>query len=340
MNKPCPQNCTCISGEVNCVHVHLTEIPSANELPKNTKILNLSDNQIKRLSTIDPMPNLSKLILRSNQISHIEPEVFQNAPNLKVLDLGNNNLTSLPENLFKPLEHLENLNLDHCGITTFQDNTFEHNPHLKVLDIRDNPLYVLESSFFQHFRELEYLNLMDCKLTKIEWKHDANLMNLKAMNLSMNQLEWLPEFKYAPNIEELVLDNNYFGAFNKDSFNYLTKLKNLEISNNEQLIDIEELTFAQQTNLRRLIITNNPHLFMISKHAFYGQNDVKHFSLKELRLTRNGLHYLSEDLLANHWDQLEVLDLKGNPWNCDCHLKWLQKYNQTKYVKELRWVHK
>ena len=321
-NKPCPKGCTCKNDLVDCNHAHLTEIPSANDLPKNVRELNLYNNEIKRLSTIDPMPNLSKLVLRFNKINQIEPEVFKNAPNLKELDLGNNaNITSLPENLLQPLEQLQTLKLDGCGITTFENSTFEGNPHLKILDLSDNPLYFLKSYFFEHFKELEYLNLMNCKLNEIEWKSDVNLASLKALNLS---------------IKNLVLDSNRFGVLNKDSFNYLTKLENLEISNNDELIDIEELTFAQLTNLKRLVITNNAHLFMISKHAFFAQYNATTFSLKELRLTKNSLHFLSEDMLGNHWDQLEVLDLKMNPWNCNCHLKWLQKYSQTKYVNELR----
>lgn len=44
--------------------------------------------------------------------------------------------------------------------------------------------------------------------------------------------------------------------------------------------------------------------------------------LSQLYLHNNNLSYLDSHLLSR-WDQLEVIDIRANPWMCDCDNQWL-----------------
>ena len=57
--------------------------------------LNVSYNSISTIHSSFPMENLTRFDLGFNNFSHLPSEVFRNIPNLKVLDLRNNYLTSL-----------------------------------------------------------------------------------------------------------------------------------------------------------------------------------------------------------------------------------------------------
>ena len=334
----CPLKCHCWYDVVDCSRAGKTEIPSINELPANTKVLDLTQNLISNLSAFDHLPKLTKLVLRHNSIEHIEPDVFTNSPNLLELDLSFNVKINLPANLLEPLQSLNILKMTDCGITKLDIDFFKKNHHLTHLHLDSNPLNEVNATFFKHLKELEFLDLTNTKLTSLNIGKEAPMNKLITLNVSTNMLELVPFFQYAPNIENLVLDYNRIGVLNKDSFVYLRNLESLELSHNEELLDVEELTFAQQTNLKRLVLSNNPHLFLISQHAFYGMynNATNGFPLRELNLQKNSLHFISESLLTDHWGELDALDLRMNSWNCDCHLKWLHKYKENRNVSEIR----
>lgn len=57
--------------------------------------LNVSYNAISTIHSSFPMKNLTRFDLGFNNFSHLPAEVFKNIPDLKVLDLRNNYLTSL-----------------------------------------------------------------------------------------------------------------------------------------------------------------------------------------------------------------------------------------------------
>jgi hypothetical protein len=51
---------------------------------------------------------------------------------------------------------------------------------------------------------------------------------------------------------------------------------------------------------------------------------INYFTVRlrlQLHLGENALTTLSSALVP--WDKLEWLDIQGNPWNCDCYIKWM-----------------
>ncbi|CAH8546504.1 unnamed protein product [Schistosoma bovis] len=170
---------------VDCSGLELTEIP--DNLPINTKELNLRNNLIKSItieSGLSKLKSLETLIIDGNEIEHIEPMSFQNNVNIKKLILSNNSLTYLEENTFKGLKNLEIMLLQHNLIKCLNNRTFHQTPVLKILMLNNNKLRCIAKGIFTELN-LESLSLSanpfkcDCHLSWLpDWlRNNANQVN-------------------------------------------------------------------------------------------------------------------------------------------------------------------
>jgi len=103
--------------------------------------LNLSDNDLSRLSNMPPLSRLRSLLLANNYITRISPDFFSTIPNLRVLILTNNRLSDLAD--LEPVfgcANLERLSL--------LDNPVEKRVHYRYFTIFKGPknLRVLDFS--------------------------------------------------------------------------------------------------------------------------------------------------------------------------------------------------
>ncbi|CAH8498302.1 unnamed protein product [Schistosoma turkestanicum] len=134
---------------VDCSNLELTEIP--NNLPINTKELNLRNNLIRSItieSGLSKLKSLETFIVDGNEIDHIEPLSFQSNFNMKKLILSNNSLTYLEENTFKGLKSLEIMLLQHNQIKCLNNRTFNQTPALKILMLNNNKLRCIAKGIF------------------------------------------------------------------------------------------------------------------------------------------------------------------------------------------------
>ncbi|NXG21986.1 TLR5 protein, partial [Grallaria varia] len=150
---------------------NLTEIPL---VPKDTVKLLLTYNYIRRV-TETSFPLLEHLFLLDigRQLVHtvtIGKGAFRNLPNLRILDLGYNEILRLDLDAFVGL------------------------PSLTVLRLFQNGLgdSILEERYFQDLRSLEELDLSGNKITKLQ-PHPLfyNLTALKTVNLKFNKMSTL-----------------------------------------------------------------------------------------------------------------------------------------------------
>ena len=123
---------------------------------KCVSYLDLGDNAIPSIPTEIQTMNLRTLILRRNKISSIPGLIWHNekfTKNLKVLDLGRNDIKVLPSSMSK---------LDNLSVLKMDGNLFPRlpagllNPNLKVLDLSSTPnlTYLPLSSQFLKLEEL------------------------------------------------------------------------------------------------------------------------------------------------------------------------------------------
>ena len=64
----------------------------------NLESLELGDNRITHLQddTFNPLINLQRLILYENELKEVAPRMLQGLKSLKMLDIGNNDISTIP----------------------------------------------------------------------------------------------------------------------------------------------------------------------------------------------------------------------------------------------------
>lgn len=176
---------------------------------------------------------------------------------------------------------------------------------------------------------------------------------LNELFLQGNNFMAVPEslIAIAESLEFLHLSQNPIEIINESSFVGLIELKQLNISSMPMLLEITKNSFKDLISLEVLHCRENKKLSSFNLENFL---DLKH--LKELDISRNVLTSLdfSEDELElvkmnnsnkadsehdQHFKQLRVLKLIGNPWNCDCSImKGLSIFghNETNHQSSLK----
>ncbi|XP_020029357.2 toll-like receptor 5 [Castor canadensis] len=180
---------------------NLTQIP---QVLNTTENLLLSFNYISTV-TASSFPFLEQLQLLELGTQYtplmIGKEAFRNLPNLRILDLGQNQINVLHPDAFQGLSNLFELRLFSCGLSNaiLRGGYFKNLSSLTRLDLSFNQIH----SLYLHssFRELNSLKSIDFALNKIfticedELKplqgKMFSLFNLKANNLySRVSVDW------------------------------------------------------------------------------------------------------------------------------------------------------
>jgi len=122
-------------------------IPSSPWVPYKVSFVDFSHNHLESISTSSGFHAVQELVLHHNHIRSVVPGIFGNMSSLKVLDLSNNRIASLPLHSFSVLnasgDHstLERLNLSHNYIASIEDKELSLLPALQSLDLSSNRLH-------------------------------------------------------------------------------------------------------------------------------------------------------------------------------------------------------
>lgn len=296
--------------DVFCSDLSLTSVPV--NLPRGVQMLDLSRNQVQNLSqeTLSYHTGFRHLNLHGNKIHFIQPGLFKNMTDLKVLDLSRNHLnvfahsktnigslaavksldlssnglyTGMSDYFLASSPSLENLSLDSNSITKVSQNSFSGALSLRRISLHNNVILEIEDGAFDSLDNLVELDLSKNSITCIT---DFNLCNLKMLNLSKNSMELFQSTRSRDHFQLTYLDLSenkmlYFPLLPQSNV-----LKHLDVSRNR---------------LQSVDVTGNPET----------RNTVFFYHLQFLDLSYNQLKSLPETFFYC-MGSLEVLNVSHN----------------------------
>ncbi|KAM3602204.1 uncharacterized protein V6R79_026108 [Siganus canaliculatus] len=196
-----------------CSDLNLQSAPI--DLPHDVQMLDLSRNQVLNLTqeTLAYRTSFRHLNLHSNKIHFIQPGLFKDMMDLKVLDLSRNHLnvfalskinigpltavealdlssnglyTGMSDYFLADCPSLANLSLNSNSITKIAQNTFSGSLFLRKISLHNNVILEIEDGAFD---SLDHLTDLDLSKNSISCITDFNLCNLEMLNLSKNSME-------------------------------------------------------------------------------------------------------------------------------------------------------
>lgn len=224
---------------------------SLNELNEQTKALDLSFKGLIEmpLKVLD-YPQLEILALNNNKLTSL-PDNFSKLKNLTRLHLWNNQLELFPIAITN-LSKLEILGLGYNKLIEIPV-TIENLEKLSILVLCNNKLIVLPEEI-TNLTHLTYLDLNSNLFVELNLNF-TRLNKLIDLSLCNNQLKSIPkEITNLPQLKHLFLDSNYIENIPVE-IKSLTQLKYLSLSNNQLSRIPKEI--KSLTQLKSLYLDNN-----------------------------------------------------------------------------------
>ncbi|XP_067676755.1 leucine-rich repeat neuronal protein 1-like [Haliotis asinina] len=289
--------------------------------------LDLSYNKITGGSlsymTFDGLLQLEFLSLKGNPLKKLTDFTlrFNELRMLNKLDLSDCQLTSVAEHAFDDISLLEEIDLSGNSLKIIDPYSFEGLSFLDLLDLSRNSFETIQEDNFIALIKLRELRLDGNKLETLPAKALGGLGNLETLSLSENWLKGIPyhTIKDLRYLKILNMSRNHVIELEASDWpeDVTSRLTELYLDQMYGLSIIKHKAFVSFPLLRKVSISGNKQLEVIAYDAFLGNTH----QIKEVYLRDNNLGFIAGGLLP--WDSLEVLELDGNPWNCDCRFRWV-----------------
>ena len=203
----------------NCNLYDISKITS-----KKLKDINLSNNYIDEISSLNNNKDLISINLSNNNIKDISS--LSASSNLKNLNVGENIVNNNGASVVKNFNKLENLNISNGSITSI--DTLKNLTMLKGINLDGNK--ILDLSPLNNKQKLEVLSLSDCNINNNQLKSINSLNNLKEIDISNNNITSIESLNNSKNIVYLDVSENEIKDIS--SLSQFNKLEDLDISNN------------------------------------------------------------------------------------------------------------
>lgn len=190
-------------------------------------------------------------------------------PETQVLDVTNNDLKSLPSQVFHSanITNLQKLYLRGCKLSRIESRAFEGLTNLVELDLSNNRLAQVPSESFAQTPFLRDLVLANNPLNRVTNGAFRRTQNLVKLDLSFTGLVEIDPKGFAglESLESLKLNNNALKTFRPGIFDSLKKLASIELHDNPwicdcQLREMKTLLVKQNLPTQVAPVCNGPQL--------------------------------------------------------------------------------
>ncbi len=274
--------------------------------------INLSHNQLTIIDTsvFKGLYGLQDLCISSNQLIMFKVVLGANSSliSLRHLDISGNQLQDIPKGLSHFAPNLQVLNLSYNLITSaWLDSSYGAMTLLRQLDFSNNHLHQIGSFHFDSIKHgsLEILKLSDCSLEFINKYSFTGLGNLTSLSLARNPISAaavtsaLDGFGNGSTLAYLDISGLQLGELTYSMVGHLLGLEVLDVSNSS-LTTLESGTLSPLIKLHTLYLQNNRLVSLNDTDQLHG--------LRRLNLSRNRLQHVQLFTMPF----LEYLDLSNN----------------------------
>ncbi|XP_074041949.1 CD180 antigen isoform X2 [Leptinotarsa decemlineata] len=342
-------NVTCTTDQRNYIFENSFWFNQSTNESYAYNALNFQNNQFLNLSYVFPKSNLTYLDLSNNAIYRISDGVFQNLQKMITLILSYNGLEMIHPDAFKgvymegmlmPLRSLKEIRLDHNKLHTLNQDLFEHCTDIEILDLSHNPIETIDHHTLLAIDSLPNLRELYLQYTEINTLPENMLHTpkyLRILDLSGNtRIDKIPNtLIQARSLEKFYLNNTGFVNLTEDNgFPEIPSLKTLHLCRNQHLSVIGQHSLSKLTGLEELRLSYNIDLSSIHPKALARSlnGGAVWPPIKKFYIEYNKIAYLDSDILSR-WDTLSGLDIRENPWTCECENRWLIEDLLEYYLK-------
>jgi Leucine-rich repeat (LRR) protein len=293
----------------NLTFLHLNKVYSLN-VKNNKWLINIEPNAFTGINS-----SLIRLDLSNCKLQFVKKYHFNSLTQLRILNLSNNQISSIEANSFINLNILTELDLSRNSIFHFDPELFVSQVSLEMLDLSSNVIIKVTQQMFKNLRDLKELYLNNNQITTLGHKLFSQMGNLVILDLSANLIDEL-DMSCFVNLEKLEkLNLNYVKRKSGiiSSNNTLRGLKylslvgaTLELTKQFTLTDLDILNF-KDASLDQTIIQNIPFK-----------------KIKSLNLNRVNLDGNVDDLFDRFGESLTEIDLSDNLISTDFQQKTLK----------------
>lgn len=218
------------TNNVQLTSGRLKNVPKELKICTEIKYLDLFGNSIQEIPDwFFQFKKLEHISLRSNLLKELPTIVFT-IENIKYLNLSDNQIREIKGHYFSNLLDIEKVDLSYNQISSLPVEKIEY-PKCKSLNIKGNKLEKFPTAISDAYT-LEKLDLSENKIGSIDDDAFDNLENLIELDLSFNELNYLPtSIGKLTKLKRLNLSGNKISSLPKE-FENLTSLEFLDFDSN------------------------------------------------------------------------------------------------------------
>ncbi|CAK9298283.1 unnamed protein product [Gordionus sp. m RMFG-2023] len=349
--------------KIDLSHNSISTLPAkVFEGMKTLNSLIMYSNHLELLPSkiFEDLTSLQLLLLNGNRIRCIQTELFKDLTNLNLLSLYDNKIQSIANGTFASLTKIQTLHLGKnpficdCNMRWLGDMlknkkaietsgaTCDSPTRVEKKRLADMNINKFKCKGSEELRtklagecmiDLECPSMCNCEGHSVECG-GRNLKDIPSnipiftteINLSNNLITEIPTdaFKTLVNLEKIDLRNNLIENIHDNAFANCKKVTNLLLTENK-LTRLTPKMFTGLINLRTLTLRTN-RLTCITNDTFDELPNLRLLSFYDNQIRSimpgafNGLKHLS------------TLNLLANPFECDCHLKWMKEWLKNQYI--------
>ncbi|XP_022208331.2 connectin [Drosophila obscura] len=258
---------------------------------------------------IEPLKNLSSIVIEYSQVEIVKSYAFANLPFLERIILNNNHIMALDQDAFANHIRLRELNLEHNQIFEMDRYAFRNLPLCERLFLNNNNISTLHEGLFADMARLTYLNLAHNQINVLTSEIFRGLGNLNVLKLTRNNLNFIGDTVFAElwSLSELELDDNRIERISERALDGLNTLKTLNLRNN------------LLKKIDNGLLRGTPALLSINVQA----NKLETLTF-----------YTFQPIMDNLVNSTSELLVSDNKFICDCRLQWIfELKNRTRHLQ-------